>query len=309
MKKLLVLAIVVIMVFAMAAVSMAAITVGGEVNFGFNMRTADANETPISDFGNAKIMADANKTTISDFGNAKITATAALNDEVTAFAAIKAGDDIETVKTVAFVDEAWVKLTEGFGTFKIGKWGWNGKEKLDILAPVADLNNNAGMNLVATVAEGVTVDVYAAEPQDKNSSGDPNSGGFLYGFKAKYDTDSFGGAIAMSKGGFESDTDSAIQLDAWYTMDAFCLFLDYNPEWKLAGKKLQSAIIGATYDSADVPVYARVEYDASPETGADSAYGFRLGYKINGAKIEYQTIKDWVKGSSATSYLKVNVVF
>lgn len=297
MKKLLVLALAAIMVLSVAAVSMAAVTVGGEVNFGWNLIDSSTNT---------------GKQTQNDFADAKVTATAELNDEVSAFAAIKS-DNFAGSKT--FIDEAWVKFTEGFGTIKVGYFGWNIKENLDIINLVPDLKTDAGFNAVIKASDSVTIDLAAGQPYDKAADTGAD-GGFVYGAKVKYDTDVFGVSLAMANfGNYEKGADAPMSLNGYYKMDAFCFFLNYIPEFKLSdatgNAKVKSAIIGATYDSADVPVYARLEYDVQATDNTETPYGFRIGYKLNGAKIEYQTKIDTLqpKDTKAVSYLKLNVAF
>lgn len=250
-----------------------------------------------------------------DFGDAKVTATAAVNDEVSAFVAIKS----EALGTNAtFVDESWVKFTEGFGTVKVGYYGWNIKENLDIIKLVDDIKSDCGINAVIKASDAVTVDFFTAQYFDKSLAG--GDGGFLYGVKIKYDTDVFGVSLATGKNSYVKDAESPMSLNAYYKLDAFTVFMNYIPEGKYDVKstmgtgtisKVQSAIIGATYDSADSPIYARAEFDVQPTKDTEAGMGFRIGYKINGAKLEYQTSIDpgKAKGYKATSQIKLNCAF
>jgi hypothetical protein len=294
MKKLFVLALSAIMIFAFAAVSMAAtVTVGGELNIGMDMKSATTGS----------------ESTMNAFNETKLFATAVLDDQITAYGAFKASNHLNGTGYAVVNKEAWVSFKEGFGIVKVGHFDWNPKEYLDIINIIPDMNSPAGINLVTNVTKNVTVNLYGSETADKEDTLGTDQGA-LYGLKVNYATGNFGVGFVTAKYAYAEDADSLMEVNANYKMnDSLNFFLNYAPERNTtATTKAEAAIVGCTYDSNSI--YARVEYNAQVEDGLDNDYGFRVGYKISkDAKIEYQTIKNQIKGSDAVSYLKVNVKF
>lgn len=133
MKKLLVLALSAVLVFAMASMSMAAVAITGEANFGLTI--SPSNPAPQS-------------------SDCKIVFDAAVNDVVSVNAAIKAGnstavtmmvdDDMDpltpdvavSIPAAYFVafDTYSASVKMATGTLKIGYFGTNFNGKTDILA-------------------------------------------------------------------------------------------------------------------------------------------------------------------------------
>jgi len=119
MKKLLVLALSAVLVFAMASMSMAAVAVTGEANFGLNISPSN----PAPQFSDVKLVFDA-----------------AVNDVVSVNAAVKAtnagtadsADD--TTAYNAFLDTYSASVKMATGTLKVGYFGTNFNGKTDILA-------------------------------------------------------------------------------------------------------------------------------------------------------------------------------
>jgi len=159
MKKLLVLALSVMMVLAFAAISMAEATFTGEIDPGYKTFSDDSTS---KDYSMPYI-----------FG--KITMAGKLGDNVTGTMVIKSNDDpncnasskatSDMLITDWRFDEADVVFTESFGTIKIGYFGWNNNPK-DILDSVrGDVKSNCTVSTAIKVAEGFTLGLaYAAQP-------------------------------------------------------------------------------------------------------------------------------------------------
>jgi Gram-negative porin len=320
MKKLLVLVMAVVMILAFAAVSMAEATLSGEVDTGYKTFKADNSDGVSSPYLFAKIV---------------------LNG--------KLGDDIgltqdpgisETANANSFTfDEASVTFTESFGTIKFGDWAWNNNPK-DILDTYrGDLRSEFAVAGSFKVADGFTVGaVYGfGGTDDKGKTNEENGRyGYVnspYGVDLGYATDTYGADLIVTNNFWYSHTDTVNNVvvsskaytctgvQGWYKVGDFKPFIQYETvdvSDKTNGTNDPvNTIIGATYESADVPVYARVEYDLSKidhniaNLGADDAaneWGVRLGYKLaSGVKFEFQ---DFVNKANATqTYLKVIAVF
>ncbi|MGE5581797.1 MAG: porin [Bacillota bacterium] len=272
MKKILVLALSGIMVLTMAAVSMAAVTVGGEGNFGYNF------------------------TGKQDFNDFKISATAKLNDEVTAFGALKAENT--NGGNVGF-DEAWVSFTEPFATVKVGHFAYNAKGGVDIVPVVfGDLKNQAGISVTAPLSENISINGYVGMPSENNTQ-------YAVGVAAKF------GALSGDVNYFEpkqANNDPGYVVNVGYqVMEPLKLYANYETQ-KQNGQDVKDTIVGAQLDSANLPVYGRLEYDTQKAGDDSNAWGARIGYKMgNGASIQYDRTQSF--GNADTSTIKLNVVF
>jgi hypothetical protein len=293
MKKLLVFAITAVMILSMAAISMAETTVGGELNFGYQLENAGA----------AK----------GDFGDAKITTNVKLGDNFNVFGAFKASD---VTNKIGF-DEVWGKFSEGFGTVQVGYWGQNTKDNMDILSAHNDIKPAEAIKATFNVAKGVTVAGYLSRP----NMGTEDQGN-LYGINPAYANDKWGVDayyVASSEDGYalndvSNPANSVMAVNGFFNLNtAAKVYANYTSVEPVTGDNVNKAYVGLSYDSADMPVYARVEAQVEKPDGQDSnALGFRVGYKINNnARIQYENINTGVLGDDTdkTSTLKLNVLF
>jgi hypothetical protein len=282
MKKSIVLVLSAIMILSFAAVSMAAaaVNVGGELNFGWGLSQTAADD----------LVKDLNQ-----FGDAKVSVTAALNDQVTAFAALKSTDFATT-----FVDETWVKFNESFGTAQVGYFEYTLDGDVDIIPSTTGLKNKAGIAFATKVAEPITVSGYLARRDPSALTGDDME--TQYAVSAAYDTAAFGGKVNYV-GDTTEGTDAYETVNLYYNLAPAKVYLDYE----MLADSQNNAVIGALYEGNSI--YGRVEYQAVKPDGQDDAnIGYRLGYKLgNGAKIEYNNVS--TNGQDAVSSVKLNVVF
>lgn len=118
MKKVFILALSTVMVLALAAVSMATVTVSGEVVAKYNFESG------------------------ADAAEGKIVFDGKVNDAVTAKIIYK----YDTDKTGVFVDEYWFNVTGDLGALKVGKFGYGTKGNVDIVdGTVKDFKAEAGV--------------------------------------------------------------------------------------------------------------------------------------------------------------------
>ena len=284
MKKLLVIALSAMMIFSMAAVSMAAnVTVGGEFNYGWGLTVAD------------------DKTEDTDaFADSKIGVTAAINDKITGFATFKSTDFNTT-----FVDESWVKFNEGFGTVQVGYFGYTVDGDVDIISSLGDIKNKASVAVSGKVAEPVTVSGYLArfDPNTLTVGDDMTN---EYAVSVAYDTASYGAKLNYINS-TEDGAEASETLNLYYNLAPAKVYLDYEMKPEVAGDSQDNAVLGALYDGNKL--YGRAEYQVVNPDGQDDAnIGFRLGYKIaKGANIEYNSCS--TAGADAVSSVKLNYVF
>jgi hypothetical protein len=341
MKKLLVLAVVAIMIFAFAAIAMAEATFTGEVDTGYKSYAPNA-------------AGEKDQSMPYIFG--KVVMSGKLGDDVTGTMVIKSNGDPNCTSTPTATansldnsfqfDEADVTFTESFGSLKFGYFGWDNNPK-DILD---SLRGDTKSNFVASgafkIAENFTLGLaYAIQPtSDKVTAvaADPATytlpvAGVLggesksanspeLGIDLGYATDTLGVDLLSTQdsGYYKSNGDraSVTGIQAWYKIGDFKPFIQYEAiDAKMFNlvsgvihynaKAVTNEIIGFTYDSADSPVYARVETDLSKvkengDKGNES--GFRIGYKLaDGAKIEAQSFTNRAKDNF--TYLKLICAF
>jgi hypothetical protein len=316
MKKLLVIALSAVMILSIAAVAMADVTVGGELNYGYNMYKD-------------KTVGD------NDFGNEKVTVTAKVSDNFTAFVAFKSDDTNANVGT----DEAWGKFTGEWGNVQVGYWGQNVKDTMDILNPIwkgidkgvlktGDIKFNEAIKATFNVADGFSVGAYLSRPNEGK-----DSNGSVYGFIPAYANDTWGVDayyFTSSEDGYANNPDDSfgvfLQADTIEAVNAFykltpaiTFYANYTilspKKGTVTGDKdLKEAYVCAMYDSADVPFYARVEAQVAKEDTYQKkdALGIRVGYKINSAaKIQYENVNTGLldKDGDKTDTLKLQINF
>ena len=293
MKKLIVVTVLSFaLVFSAAMIASAAPTVSGEVDFGKDFQN---NPAPFN-IGYAKLNADAN-----------------ITDNISAHVGFKADPifDAQTVNPAkVYTDEAWFKMTGDLGTLKVGRFAYNQKSGIDILNPaIDDINTDLTASYSVQVADGLTINAAAAN--------DDVHQGLQYSAGVAYANDMFGGDVNYTKPVVGNDN-SAISANAWYKLSDFKLFGNYekNDTNSLAQRATTDSVIGVSYDSAQMPIYGRVEYDLQSNTTNDASgnsvnpYGVRLGYKVNNNfKVQYQLAKNQSMNSKDDQYLKAIVTF
>lgn len=294
MKKLLVLALTGIFVLGFAAATMAEATLSGEVDFGVK-----GDQTPTVD------------SKLYDYGFGKMTLNGKLGDNLTGVLVFKSepvgayGTANGRPSGAVVVDEADVTFTQDFGTVKVGYFGWNVNQKDILDVKTSDVKTNCVLSGTFNVAEGISVGAAVAVPDTRVDEE------FAYGLNVSYNADVFGGSILFIKPGLADGNDAiGFGLDVYYkVMDPLKVFVearDYDEDFT-------NCVVGAVYDSADVPFYGRVEVDAlkNGAEGDDSRIpiGIRVGYKMsNGAKIEGQYVIKEAKDTS-NYYAKLIVPF
>lgn len=331
MKKLLVVALSAIMVLSMAAVSMAAVAVGGEFNFGYKTEATDNlskdDKTALSD------PSKPDKGT--DFIESKVTVSGDVNDNLAVFAAIKTNDGSSN-NAGFFNDELWAKLKYDAFALQVGYFGFGFGGPKDILdAAYGDFKADAGLLASYKFTDAITGKLYYGYDNDyiRTAANGPvyldgatGDGAIAVGVDYAADALAFGLTFAQPNLDFKSqnlETDSIIAANVSYAIGAFKPFVSYSSYSETKNNKDQDnsvIILGFTLESADMPFYARAEYDLDSENEVAgwakddlSLYGIRLGYKLNAnAAIEgqFKTVAN-ATGSDTDNdtYIKLKVTF
>ncbi len=335
MKKLLVVALSAIMVLSMAAVSMAAVAVGGEFNFGYKTEAADTLDSAIS--------SKPDKGT--DFIESKVTVAGDLNDNLEVFAAIKTNGGSENGGSRFFNDELWAKLKYDAFNLQVGYFGFGFGGPKDILdAAYGDFKAEAGLLASYKFTDTFTGKLYYGYDNDfvfakENAGvlttnaldGETGDGAVAVGFDYTADALSVGLIYAQPKVKFDGDvftskyeTKSIIAANVSYAFGVFKPYISYstNAITNDAGKDVDNTvtIVGFTLESADMPFYARAEYDLDSKDDVAGwkkdldIYGIRLGYKLNAnAAIEgqFKTVANTttLNDTNNDTYIKLKVTF
>lgn len=275
MKKFVAIVLSLVLVFAVAIIASAAPTVSGELDFGKNF---EAN----SNIANGKVGFNSN---IAEGMNTNIVLKA---------------DPIDT--TGVTVDEAWFQAAKEFGTFKVGYFGYNQKGGIDILTPaIGDIKDGLTASYSVKLNDNVTLNAAAAN--DDETVVTPEKG-LVYSAGIGYATENFGGDVNYFKP-VVGDDNTAIGMNAWYKMDDLKIYGNYENNSQSTVKDM---IVGANYDSAKVPVYARGEYNLQQNISGTNAYGVRVGYKVNNnMKLQYDLMRNDTAADAQT--LKAIVTF
>jgi hypothetical protein len=333
MKKLLVLALSALMILSFAAVSMAAITVGGELNFGWQFSSGDQNN--------------------ADFADAKVTVTADLTDSVKGFVAIKndnsyAGsvyngdidftkqEDNSSVTKGTFIDEAWVRLTQGWGNVTVGFYEFTTDSDVDIIDSYSkNIKNHAGVDVTGKITDALSVTGYIAGIDDPTTDAlgkEETDLGYIYAAGLSYDTDSWGAQVIAEASSID-DTTSYTWVNAYYKLPIVNskFYVTYMDADKGKGSMADSyagytkkgdapatylydgglCIVGYSFDGEKF--YGRFEYEAvqldkEDKAKLDASYGVRLGYKItDGTKLQYQMKS--IESCDAYQEVKLNFCF
>jgi hypothetical protein len=297
MKKLLVILLAAMMVLSLAAVSMAAPTVGGELKLVYTI----ADEDP--DDGNKQ-------NDITDNAEAKVTFSTKVSDSVTGFVAVKAGSGAGS-NFVA--DEYHITIAQDFGQFKLGYFGKSLTPDLDIIkafGSVKELKANVLAEGTFNIADGFTLGVDYALDGNADVVGGvwkpaklgdiPEIYDGAYVLSLAYAADSFGGAVNFFGNDAKNDGEykNITALDVWYQpvdmLKAYVAYVDASQK-KAAGDKdpKASIIIGAYADFTDA-LYGRFEYNLEDYKAKSNNYGIKLGYKFaNGITAEAKAVKNF----------------
>jgi hypothetical protein len=333
MKKLLAIVLSVVLVLAFAAVSMAEVTFSGELDAGYKSYSASSDYTTESD-GSMPYL----------FG--KLIMNGKLGDSVSTCIVLKDADDdigpgdnsvhsAENNSKMVF-DEADATLLVPFGNIKVGYWGWNPKYS-DIVDPLrADLKTDAAINPNFNITKNLIFGVvYAFGTSDADGNTDGTSSGY-YGANLSYATDSYGFDLVYadatqslatafySKAGAadgtnDNDRTPVGAVNVWYLLNGCRFYIQYEKcmddayvysstlkVWGKADDDPSNILLGVNYDNADVPVYGRLEYDASDANDQKHMTGVRIGYKLtSGAKLEAQYYGNIYGGKDSKDYVKV----
>lgn len=269
MKKLFVLGLAIVMVLAFAAVSMAAtVTTGGELDFGKNW----------CDKSNAGYE--------NNVANAKVTFTAQIADDVKAFVAFKgdAGNSLSVYNNATppvlvatgsnawsvYVDEAWTQFTEDYGTIKVGYFGYGQNQKDIVGAVIGDVKSALTATYNVKLGDALGLNLAAANKGTYQ--------GLDYSIGLAYDTDVFGGTVNYFK--WATDDNSLYSVTAYYKIDALKLYAQYENHVNV--NNASNFIVGGVYDSADVPLFVRAEYDLANQGYSSNDWALRLAYKVTG---------------------------
>ncbi|HOL08677.1 MAG TPA: hypothetical protein PLH87_00875 [Bacillota bacterium] len=268
MKKLLAVALSAVLVFAMAAVSMAEVSFSGEIKAVYNFEQ------------NSDAKADWME------GNLKINAT--ISDSVTAFAELGIGRGVTT-------NDIYIKVTGDLGELQFGRFDF-GPGVTDLLTkPLADYKGDVAFKYSNKLTDELTValgwihDEYAEGDDVKYDIGS-------YQLQVAYDTDTFGGNITVQDTNVEGD-ELGWALSGYYnfteTLQAY-VQVGYSPY----NDDEMYQIIGAKGDIGETGLSFRVEYELNDEvdevqTGDYNPWAFRLNYNLeNGLKFEYNRKHD-----------------
>jgi len=269
MKKLLVVLLSAAMVLTMAAVSMAAITVNGQLDLKYDFGTGDS------------------KT------DTRVWFTGKVNDEVTAYLRLR-GNNAQLDSEYYYVN-----IAKEFAGFQIGRWEFATDGNVDILDALNYLRaESKDWAVLTTLPFGDACKGYVwYEPTDAGGSYNNYAVGFGYtggnwGVDAFYindDTDN-------------DDTGYAVNLYI-APVDAFKAYLHFAQSDEVLtfdNDQAQYTILGFTYKVAKVLV--RGEYDLNDEKGGEfNPWGIALSYfSNNGIEWKFQRYDNYSK--TATEY-------
>lgn len=275
MKKLLVLALSAVMVLALATVSMAAVTVSGEVIAKYNFESALGVNS-------------------EDKYEGKIAFDGKVNDSVTAKIVYKFDND-----TAVKVDEYWFNVAGDMGELKVGRFGWGTNGKRDIIeGTLGDLKAEAGMGYTLK-ADAITFRAFYAA--DETAAGDTALGDNGIGLALAYDTESFGVELVL--------VDTALTaVETAYVVNAYIIPMEGLTAYAQIGSdetEAEIAIVGAVYTAGALTL--RGEFGLGDDN--EDAWGIAAQYAAaNGLTYKY-TRKNSRLDAIETSEFKVSVAF
>ncbi len=147
MKKLLVIALSVVMVFAFAAVSVAEVKATGQVQLKYN--TSD--EDGVDDYDEFEIYAGV-EGNINDSVSGKVVFRADLgHDTVTTSKTTENGDDtysdVSSLNKDVYADEYWINIANTWGNIKLGYWDLDTDGERDIVSGAfGDINSDVAID-------------------------------------------------------------------------------------------------------------------------------------------------------------------
>jgi hypothetical protein len=311
MRKVVVLVLTVVLVFAVSLASLAEVAVkfNGEGNFGYKFTEDNAE----GDDG-------------TNFGDFVLKVTADVTDNVSLFTKIKEEYIAGKGKTNEFfIDEMFATLKYDPVSFKIGYYGFGFGGDKDILdTAIGDLKSQVGIQAETTLFEGLTAKIYY--PSKGAEEVENTWGGFGVGLN--YSQDLFGFGLVYGQSDDLDDTDPLnITTTSYkgYAVTGFYIpipdlkaFVDYTiktVEYSSGDKDNTNIIVGALYTPVDLPFELRVEYDLDDknETDADwtkdfNPWGVRAAYKLND-NTKIQIDRNQKKPGDQATELKLNVTF
>lgn len=269
MKNLLAIVLSAVLVLSFAAVSMAAITVTGEVNVGLTL----APEASKGQFSDAKVVFDA-----------------AINDTLSANVAIKgtnAGstdNDGDTTGYNVVLDTYSISNKFDMGTLKLGYFGANLNGKKDILGvAIGEIKPAALIEFAANVGEGMKVAVDYDYQTTSN---------YIASFT--YDVAPLWVQVGMSN----QATVTGTALNVGYALGAFTPYLVYQTE---GDDKTQ--LLGVLY-TADA-LSARFEYNMVKDVNDNSPMGLKVAYTAENSLVYTLSYVKDAGATDATTQVKV----
>jgi len=246
MKKLLVVLLTAAMVLTMAAVSMAAITVNGQLDLKYDFGTGDS------------------KT------DTRVWFTGKVNDEVTAYLRLRANN--------AALDSEYyyVNIAKDFANFQIGRWEFVTDGNVDIIGSINYLRAEArDWAVLTTIPFGDAFKGYVwYEPTD--AGGSYNN----YGLGLAYTGDIWGADGYYINDDTDND-DTGYALNLYVApLDEFKAYLHYGQSdevYASDGDQAQYSVLGFTYKVGKV--LFRGEYDLNDDKGGSfNPWGFAVSY-------------------------------
>lgn len=270
MKKLLVVALSAMLVFAVSAVSMAAVTWTGECNVGLQL----APDTAKGDFSDCKVVADA-----------------AINDTLSVNAAIKG---TSALVYIPFFDTYSISNKFDMGTLKLGYFEVNLNGKKDILGVnLVALKPASLIQFAANVGEGMT----AALSYDYN---DGETAQYVASFK--YDVAPLFVEVGMSNVGDVSGT----ALNVAYTIgESITPYLTYQTDENDGATQ----ILGVLYTSGAISARLEYDLDDNDGALESNPLGLRLQYTAANSLIYTLEHVDAGDGTDAAMKVKVTAKF
>ena len=191
MKKLLVIALSVVLVLAFATVSMAEATFSGEIDAGYKTYQVDS---PAAGQGDQSMPYLFGKVVMSGKLADSVTGTLVIKDNDDDISASGSGNATAAGNNVGKMvfDEADAIFTVPFGTVKVGYFGWNNNPKDIIDTLRGDVKTDVVINPNFKITDNITLGLAYAIPtsNDKGDTDGPNSA--YYGVDLGFATDSFG---------------------------------------------------------------------------------------------------------------------
>jgi hypothetical protein len=315
MKKLLVIVLSAMMVFAFAAVAMADLTATGEIDTGYKSYSPDGG-TDVSEpyiFGKVIVngkLGDAVTGTMVIKSNSDPN----VNDPAVADGAIGTEKPENLVNNFQF-DEADFSIAQSFGTLKFGYYGWNNNLK-DIIDTVrGDVKSNFVASASIKATDNFTVGLaYAFQGTYYSYMIDDAPAGTKvgddidaqYGIDLGYAADTFGVDLIYTQKDSDNKTTG---IQAYYLINGFKPYIQYESLSTTGEDDFTQDIVGFIYDNPDVPFYGRVEADLSSDSDNKES-GVRVGYKLaNGVKLEAQNYTNICGTKDSANYFKIIFAF